>query len=222
MPGPRIALYALLLYCFSAANTDQFVYNEVDRGVASRADFSVARVKNGYAISVQSTKDSGGSKQELLCDSTFATFSWHYQSAPGTDISFLRNADRIEVSGVFKGKRVRKDLTIDTHSWYQVVPLGLQTVSRDDAGRLKFWAVSLEEPARLKAVCFLVTKTDTASMPGKPEVACRRFHVKIEGLPACIWAGEYFIRRKDNVFVYYQGFLYGAKKPTGTIEAEAR
>lgn len=222
MPGPHIALFSLCLYCFSAVCADQFTYKEIDRGTASRADFTVARVKNGYTISVQSTKDSGGSKQELICDSTFATLSWHYKSASGTDISFLRNADRIALSGVFKGKQVRKDLTIDTRPWYQIVPLGLQTVSGDGAGSIKFWAVSLEEPARLKAVCFLVTNTDTASMPGRPEVACRCFHVKIEGLLTCIWAGEYFIRCKDNVFVYYQGFLYAAKKPSGTIEAVPR
>ena len=220
MPGIFVIL---LLACISrifAQDSTTFSYRELNRGVLSTSDFNVVRSSNGYIILVSSSKDSEQFRQELVCDSTFATQTWHYQSNVNTDISFRRIADRIEVRGTFQGKPEKKELSIDSHPWYQIVPLGLQTVSRDSSGRSKLWAVSLQEPAVLKAVCFCVMGTTNASLPGHPEIACQCFHMKIEGLPSGIWGGDYFIRQSDHVFVYFEGHLFGSKKPTGTIEPE--
>jgi hypothetical protein len=127
--------------------------------------------------------------------------------------------DRIEVMGTFHGKPQKKTLSIDGHPWYQIVPLGLQTASRDSSGRSKLWAVSLEEPAVLKAVCFCVAGISNEIPRYRPETDCFCFHMNIEGLPGTIWTGDYFIRRKDHVFVYFEGHMYRSKKPTATIES---
>jgi len=220
MPGIFVTLLLTCLSSIRAQDTASFTYKELNRGVLSVADFLVVHDRGGYAISVSLTKNKERIRQELVCDSTFATIRWSYVSDANTDISFRRIADRIEVRGTFQGKAEKKDLSIDNHPWYQIVPLGLQTVSRDSSGRSKLWAVSLQEPAVLKAVCFCVVGTTNASLPGHPEIACQCFHMKIEGLPSGIWGGDYFIRQSDHVFLYFEGHLFGSKKPTGTIEAE--
>ncbi|MGA2506094.1 MAG: hypothetical protein ABSF80_01280 [Chitinispirillaceae bacterium] len=221
MSGVYAALYILCLSAVCMADTATFTYKELNRGVLSTADFSVVRTQEGYHISICSTEGKKRIRQDMVCDSTFATLQWRYQSDQNTEISFRRNADRIELVGTLRGKPVIKNLTIDSRPWYQVVPLGLQTVSRDSAGKSKFWAVSLEQPAVLKAVCFHVAGTANAALPGHPEIPCRCFHMKIEGLLTQIWKGDYFIRQDDHTFMYYQGYSFGSKKPTGTIEAVA-
>jgi len=218
MPGTYAALLVLCLSGVCMADTATFTYKEVERGVPATSDFSVVREGHGYHISVSAIKGKARSRQDIICDSTYATLELRYQSDLNTDISFRRNADRIELTGALRGKRIKKTLTIDNHPWYQVVPLGLQTASRDSAGRSKFWAVSIEQPAELKAVRFCVAGIDSASQPGHPEIACRRFHMKIEGLLTQIWVGDYFMRQDDHAFVYFQGYSFGSKKPTGTIE----
>jgi hypothetical protein len=216
----HLSFAALVLVASAAcgADTSIFTYKELSHGVVSLADFSVVRNRDEYHISVNSTKGNERITQDLLCDSTFSTLWWHYQSDQNTDISFRRNGDRIELSGDLLGKQVKKSLTIDSHPWYQIVPLGLQTVSRDSAGRSKFWAVSVEKPVALKAACFRVAEIADAPLPGRREIACRRFHLKIEGLLTQIWVGDYFVGREDHAFVYYQGYSFGSKKPTETIE----
>jgi hypothetical protein len=223
MVDTMLATFITLVFIWSSiagpADTATFTYKELNRGALSTSDFNVVRTIRGYAISVSSLKDGEQSKQEIACDSTFATQTWHYQSNRNTDISFTRVLDRIEVTGTFHGKPQKKTLAIDGHPWYQIVPLGLQTASRDSSGRSKLWAVSLEEPAVLKAVCFCVTGISNEILPYHPETNCFCFHMNIEGLPGTIWTGDYFIRRKDHTFVHFEGHLYGSKKPTGTIES---
>ncbi|HEX7509941.1 MAG TPA: hypothetical protein VF335_01465, partial [Chitinivibrionales bacterium] len=85
--------------CLSAsciADTTTFTYKDVDRGVLTTSDFSVVSSGGGYQISVSATKGKARSRQDIVCDSTYATLQLRYQSDPNTDISFRRNADHIE------------------------------------------------------------------------------------------------------------------------------
>jgi hypothetical protein len=209
----------MCLSVFGFADTATFTYKELNHGALSTSDFNVVRNGRGYTILVSSLKDGEQSKQEIACDSTFATQTWHYRSNRNTDISLQRISDNIEVTGTFHGKPQKKTLAIDGHPWYQIVPLGLQTASRDSSGRSKLWAISLEEPAMLKAVCFCVGGISSGIPPNHPETNCFCFHMNIEGLPGAIWTGDYFIRRKDHIFMYFEGHMYGSKKPTATIES---
>lgn len=214
-----ITLFFICLSTADPADTATFSYKELNRGVLSMSDFHVVRNSQGYTILVSASKDKEQSKQEIACDSTFATQTWHYQSNRNTDIFFTRVLDRIDVTGTFHGKPQKKTLAIDGHPWYQIVPLGLQTASRDFSGRSKLWAIGLEEPAVLKAVCFCVAGISNELLPYHPEISCLCFQMNIQGLPGKIWTGDYFIRRKDHAFVYFEGHLYGSIKPTATIES---
>jgi hypothetical protein len=221
--GATLATFMTLSFiCVSIAgpaDTATFTYKELNRGVLSTSDFHVVRNSQGYTILVSASKNGEQSKQEIACDSTFTTQTWHYQSNRNTDIFFTRVLDHIEVTGTFHGKPQKKTLAIDGHPWCQIVPLGLQTASRDSSGRSKLWAISLEEPAVLKAVCFCVAGISNELLPHHPEISCLCFHMNIQGLPGAIWTGNYFIRLKDHVFVYFEGHMYGSKKPTATIES---
>jgi hypothetical protein len=208
----------LFISAFCMPDTVTFTFKELDRGTQSTSDYTVIRTHEGYHITVVTTKEKERATQDILCDSAFATLQWHYTSDVHTDILFRRNADNIELSGTFQGKQVQTILKIDKRPWYQIVPLGLQTISADSANRSRFWAVSLKKPAVLKAVCFCVISITNTALPEHPEIVCRRFHMKIEGLPTPFWTGDYYLRKNDNTFMYFEGHSFGAKKPSGTIE----
>jgi len=212
----------LSLIC-QAADTATFTYKEFRHdALLSSADFSVVKVNDGYHISIRAIKSKEKISQDMICDSTYNTLQWQYVSDANTDLMFKRNSGKIELSGTLNGKAVHKSLTIDSDPWYQIVPLGLQTISRDSAGRSKFWAISLDEMAMLKPVCFCIAAISDAPLPIHPETPCSRLHIRINGVFTQIWNGDYFIRKNDHTFAYYQGFMYGSKKPSGTIESLAR
>jgi hypothetical protein len=98
----------------------------------------------------------------------------------------------------------------------------LETASRDTSGRSNLWAISLDQPAILKAVCFHISKISNAPLTDHPEKTCTRFRKNIQGLPSQIWTGDYFIRQSDHVFLCCQGYAFGSKKPTNTIESVIR
>jgi len=206
-----------LALCF--ADTTSFTYKEQNKGVICLTHFIVFANNDDYTILASSTDDKVQIRQEIVCDSTFATLQWHFQSNLNTDISCKRLGDRIELQGIFHGRPEKKVLEIDGHPWYQIIPLGLQAASKDSTGRSKFWAISLQKPAMLKPVGFRITESAKGFLPGYPEIACKCFHVKIEGLSARIWSGDYFLRQDDHAFLYYEGHMFGSKKPTETIES---
>ena len=143
----------------------------------------MTRVNDGYSISIVSMKGAAHITQNMLCDSTLATRQWHYKSDQNTDISLCRNGDCIEVSGVFQGNPVKKKLAIEGGPWCQIIPLGLETASRDTSGRSNLWAVSLDRPAVLKAVCFHIDKISNTPLSDHPEIRCTCFRMSIKGLP---------------------------------------
>src|SRR5271157_1250794 len=90
MPGIFVTLLLTCLSSIRAQDTASFTYKELNRGVLSVADFLVVRDCGGYAISVSLTRGKERIRQELVCDSTFATIWWRYVSDANTDISFRR------------------------------------------------------------------------------------------------------------------------------------
>jgi hypothetical protein len=218
----RVSLIVAFVFCLlraALADVRSFTYKEWDQKIFSTADFTMTRSGNGYSISIVSMKGATHITQNMLCDSTLVTRQWHYKSDQNTDISLCRNGDCIKVSGVFQGKPVDKKLTIDRGLWYQIIPLGLETASRDTSGRSNLWAVSLDQPAMLKAVCFRIAKISNAPLPNHPEIRCTCFRMNIQGLPCQIWTGDYFIRQSDHIFLCCQGYAFGSKKPTNSIES---
>lgn len=196
----------------------RMTYREIDRGVEKVADFSIVRDQTGYDISIRSTQGTERMREELCCDSAWRTTQWHYRADDNTDIVFKRSADSIVLNGILRGKPVSKILRIDTHPWYQVVTMGMQTIAVDSAQGAKYWAVSIDVPAVLKAVPFRVVAIADTSLPGHLEIQCRRVQVKLDGVFGRLWDGFYFIRSDNGRFVYYEGYRFGSKKPTGTID----
>jgi hypothetical protein len=60
---------------------------------------------------------------------------------------------------------------------------------------------------------FRITGSADVPLPGDPAVACRRVRVKIEGLPAKAWSGDYFFRADNGSFLRYEGSSFGSQKP---------
>ncbi len=226
MPMKHFPPAVVLLACITGAGSITvaltgplcMTYREIDRGVEKVADFSIVRDQTGYDISIRSTQGTERMREELRCDSVWRTTRWHYRSDNNTDIVFKRFADSIALNGILRGKPVSKILRIDAHPWYQVVTMGMQAIAADSAQGAKFWAVSIDGPAVLKAAPFRVVTIADTSLPGHPKIQCRRVQVKLDGVFGRLWDGFYFIRSDNGRFVHYEGYRFGSKKPTGTID----
>ena len=201
-----------------ATGSLSMTYHEKNGTRKTSSDFSIIRDKGGYTVSVRSTRDKEPVKEELLCDSAWATLQWHYWCGNNTDIVSKRCGDTLVLAGVQQGKSVMKKLYIDGHPWYQLITMGMQTVSADSAGKSKFWAICLDGPAKLQVAPFNVVAITTGSQPGNPGISCRRVHIRIAGVFNRCWDGYYFIRVDNGGFVYYEGYRLGSKKPMGTID----
>jgi hypothetical protein len=200
------------------AGPHSMTYREFDRGIEKIACFSIVRDQTGYSVSILSTQGKEQTREELFCDSTWRTLRWHYRSDNNTDIDFKRCGESIVLTGILRGKPVSKNLGIDKHPWYQLVTLGMAAVSADSAAGVKFWAVSIDGPAILKAVPFRVAAITDTSLPGHPEIRCRCVQVKLDGILGRFWNGYYYIRSDNSRFVHYEGYRLGSKKPAGTID----
>jgi hypothetical protein len=116
------------------------------------------------------------------------------------------------------GKQVSKILSIDGNPWYQLVTMAMQTIAADSAIKAKYWAVSIEGLAVLKAVPFRVAAIVNTPLPGRPELLCRRVQARLDGIFGRFWDGYYFIRSDNGSFVHYEGYRLGSKGIYGTID----
>lgn len=217
--GIRCALFLFFIAAACAAEPAVFAWREIERGVVDTATFLVSTEAGGIRITDTAVDCGEVVVQDLLCDSTYATLWWSYRKGSKTRFSARRTGDTIEISGMLLGRPIEKKLTIDDCPWYQIVPMGVQSVAMDSAGRSKYWAVSLREPALLKAVCFRVISITDTALSGRGRNASRRVRVRIQGLPARIWTGDYFVKADDGVFERFEGYSFGSGKPKTIIEA---
>ncbi len=147
-------------------------FRETEGGVEKTAWYVINRNQTGYRISITTNKGNEQIMEELLCDSAWRTSWWHYRSAgSSTDLTAKRSGDSIGLSGFLRGKPVTKTLCIDGNPWYQLVTMAMQTIAADSAIKARYWAVSIEGLAVLKAVPFRVATIIDTPLPGHPERA---------------------------------------------------
>lgn len=193
-------------------------YHEIDRGLEKTARFTITSDKSGFHVSIVTTTDKAQIREELLCDSAWRTYWWHYRGSDHTDIIAERRGNGIDLSGTLQGKPVSRKLSIDAHPWYQLVTMGMETIAADSAAGAEYWAVSIEGIAELKAAAFRVAGIADTCLPGHPEVRCRRVKVRLSGLFGRFWEGSYFMRLDNGRFIHFQGIRFGSKNPAGTID----
>jgi hypothetical protein len=222
IPGALAAVFTCIACAWPVtplATGQRFMtYREFDRGDQKTANFSIVATRTGDSISIQTIKGKEHIGEELLCDAAWRTTWWHYCSNDNTDLVSRRRGDSILLNGRLKGKPVSKVLAIDTHPWYQLVTMGMQTIAADSAAGSKYWAVSIEGLAVLKAAPFKVVAIVDTVLPGHPEISCRRVQAKIDGFFGRFWDGYYFIRRDNGRFIHFEGYRTGSKKSSGTID----
>lgn len=205
---------------FPQPGVQNIIYRERDHDSLTVSVFAISRNATEYVITAHSSTDSA--EEELRCDQAFNVHEWHFRSNKKTDLVMHRSGNQIEVSGLMNGKKVGKNLEIDSRPWYQIIPMALSACPADSIEHRSFWAVSLRGMAPLRPVAFRVCSLADTVQPGYPASACRRIHLKLDGMLGRLWDGYYYLRKTDNAFVYNVGYTFGTKKPTGSIEVEYR
>jgi hypothetical protein len=225
MPPKKICLAmvgVLLSFCGIQAAVPAprtISFRETEGGVEKTAWYVINRNQTGYSISITTNKGNEQILEELHCDSAWRTSWWHYRSAgSSTDLTAKRSGDSIGLSGFLRGKPVTKTLCIDGSPWYQLVTMAMQTIAADSAIKARYWAVSIEGLAVLKAVPFRVATIIDTPLPGHPEIVCRRVQARLDGIFGRFWDGYYFVRSDNGSFVHYEGYRLGSKGTYGTID----
>jgi hypothetical protein len=193
-------------------------YHEIDRGVEKTARFTIVRDRAGFHVFIVTTTGKAQIREELLCDSAWRTSWWRFQGSDSTTITSQRSGNVISLEGVLHGRPVSRKLSIDAHPWYQLVTMGMEIIAADSAANAEYWAVSIEGIAELKAAPFRVAGIADTSLPGHPEIHCRRVRVRLAGLFGRFWEGSYFVRLDNGRFIHFEGVRFGSKNPAGTID----
>jgi hypothetical protein len=213
-------LPVLFFFVCACAQSDAalFSYRETKhKDTVSVSDYRIIRKDSGYAITIGYVRNGAETTDEMTSSNDFSILTWRHHAGKYADFSLVRQNDRIDINGTLSGKPLKKTLTIDNSPWYQIIPLGMQRAAIDTVGKSKFWAISIDKPFFLKQVCFNLSSISDTILPIDKDVSCLCMQVRIPVIYG-IWKGEYFIRKYDNSFIYYQGFMYGSKRPSDIIE----
>lgn len=132
------------------------------------------------------------------------TIKWLHRTET-RDIRAARDGDEIIIRGTDQGKTLNKILKIDSDKWCQSMTFSLrELVSGSGKDVDKFWVVRQDN---LEAVKMKAKRRGTENLDFMGDkLQVDRVVVTIDNkLLSKLWHGDYWFRKKDNLFVQYKG-----------------
>lgn len=169
-------------------------------------------------------KLSSVSKTEIhrtFMDGNLCTDKWTMENpAEKTAVEARRQADRIILTGHWRGQSLRKELRIDHAPWYQALSLSLRAFLASPENRAEFWTLRPDElkPLKLKAA---KKGLETLRIDGR-SMQAQKLEIRLIGLGALFGHSLYWFRSSDGLFLKYQGpnGIPGLATTTVTLEKE--
>lgn len=194
--------FLFLMFCSSLALPAlTLVYQESTDSEPVEHTFRIEQTAGGYSIRLTSLSAiSSPVVQMLETDDGFSVLSWRYRDlAAGTDIISVRDESRILLSGLYRGREVRRSFKVDSKPWYQLFPHGLEGLVMSAQTDLYFYAVGYEGIGAMRLATFHARRSgvETILWRGEP-VAATRVVVTLRGLASVLWSGEYWYRNIDG------------------------
>ncbi len=201
---------ALLLMAVVSPASQEFQYRE--RTGAESLTF-LWRTEQGHdGITVTVTQDQKNEFYSSVCAQDGSTLSWHHIRRPDTDVRAERIGNRIQFSGRFGGKEIKRSETIDQRPWYQPLSYSLQRLVARGQQAATFWTI---RPDTLDILAMQAKQSECETLgTGKQAFTARKVVIRLDGLLSGIWHAEYWFRLSDTLFVQYRG-THG---PPGTAE----
>ncbi len=130
---------ALLLMAVVSPASQEFQYRE--RTGAESLTF-LWRTEQGHdGITVTVTQDQKNEFYSSVCAQDGSTLSWHHIRRPDIDVRAERIGNRIQFSGRFGGREIKRSETIDQRPWYQPLSYSLQRLVARGQQAATFWTI---------------------------------------------------------------------------------
>ncbi|MBN1699604.1 MAG: hypothetical protein JW881_18940 [Spirochaetales bacterium] len=144
-------------------------------------------------------------------DNNYSQIYWKYtDSKSGHDFCAERRGKVIVLYGIFKGKRIKKEYTIENGQWTQSAHFSLDPFIRSTLGNTRFWFISPHDLAILEIEA---KKLEYEQMTiGDKKETLLNVRIRPTGFAGNFWHGDYWFRKKDSLFVRYRA-VHG---PPGT------
>ncbi|MBN2792921.1 MAG: hypothetical protein JXQ81_10470 [Desulfuromonadales bacterium] len=146
-----------------------------------------------------------------------STHKWHVDDPRAkTLITVLRQDQKLVFQGKFNGKKVDRQVRIDSAPWYQALSLSLRQFSDPDKKGLEFWSI---RPDTLDVHRLKVSKVAEENLEIN-NVLCSTIKLKIQltGFKSAFWSCYYWLRKADGLFVRYEGPSGPPGWPLTTVE----
>ncbi|MGE5604938.1 MAG: hypothetical protein ACM3YE_04510, partial [Bacteroidota bacterium] len=188
-------LIMVTLMVFSAAGVEaggqNYVYHSVTKDVVVTVNEKVA-IKEEETVDIVSF-DNGMIVQTIL-DQELATEKWEIDNKrEGTCLTAQRSDNSIVIKGDFKGKKITKELKIDSRPWYQAwnLPFGRFVLAGRD--QQEFWALR-ESDLKEFVMVVLREKEETIELNGQV-VEAVKVKVTLNNWMSKFWKVHYWFRK---------------------------
>ncbi len=150
-----------------------------------------------------------------ICRPDGSTRSWEVHK-PGVSAKAVVEGGQLVMEGRLHGEAVAWDEPMKGRTWYQPLSFALRNVARGEKAEAAFFCLRPDtlEPASMKAERKGV---ESIEVNGRQERAVK-VRVRLQGLLAIAWHGDYWFRTGDWVFVRYEGVNGPPGTPKTVIE----
>ena len=133
-----------------------------------------------------------------------STHSWSIDS-PGTRtaLTVTRIGDTLVMLGTLAGDNINREVPIDPAPWYQALSVSLRPFVDPHQESVLFWTI---RPDTLDVHRLQVSKEKTTTIEiDNHTVSAIQLKIQPTGWRAPFWSANYWLGKKDGIFIRYQG-----------------
>ncbi len=130
------------------------------------------------------------------------TLFWHYiDTKKDIDVKSEKINDKVEISGLFEGKKIEKTEKLEGYSWRQIFPMGLEEEINTNK-KYTFKALAPDGPRALDISKMYIKKEGAEEV----EVYEKKYEsikvkVSLPGLLSIFWSGEYWYNKESSIII---------------------
>lgn len=146
-----------------------------------------------------------------------STRSWSVDDPQAkTLIKVFRQGRKLVFQGLFNGDEIDRKVKIDSAPWYQALSLSLRQFTDSEKKSIEFWSI---RPDTLDVHRLKVFREAEENIRVN-NVTCETIKLKIQltGLKSVFWSCYYWLRKRDGLFVRYEGPSGPPGWPLTTVE----
>ena len=142
-----VLIILLNLGVLGATSAETLTYKAARSGKESFRKAKIEKTGKSYVITL--TDSLNDTQNTFETDQSLSLLKWRSErSEEGTDITAVREGNRISITGMFKNEDYEKEFRINDSPWYQDWGLGLRFFINSDNDTTRFWSMTTLKMAR--------------------------------------------------------------------------